>query len=83
MERLADKECPLIRDDATSGWVIHGVGDLGRWICGWAARPMNGRPGCGDSGDVWVLMAVGGPPDLKRAAEVMARHGLVPVVVAG
>ena len=30
--------------------------------------------------DVRDLMASGGPPDLKRAAEVMARHGLVPAV---
>ena len=26
-----------------------------------------------------VLLAGGGPPDPKRAAEVMMRHGLVPV----
>lgn len=28
--------------------------------------------------DVRELMAGGGPPDLKRAVEVMTRHGLVP-----
>jgi len=30
--------------------------------------------------DVRELMAGGGPPDLKRAAEVMAKHGLVPAM---
>lgn len=30
--------------------------------------------------EVRELMAAGGPPDPKRAAEIMQRHGLVPVV---
>ena len=33
--------------------------------------------------DMRELMTGGGPPDPKRVAEVMMRHGLVPMVAAG
>jgi hypothetical protein len=44
LQRAEIRFIPPIRDKAAYEWGTHGVGDPGRWICGWATRqPMQNR----------------------------------------